>query len=161
MLHDAARQWRTGSPEFGWLGQTVEVTKRALAIAEFRVTGTDQRFAGWTDAGASEKALLIAGFRLDIAAGMSGGLPGWTFVVDPRASVSFHALARWYQRSHETAPEALHDALCDVLFAVPALEPDCEIRIPTDGGTWCGIWLQETNGKRVPAIRSFLRGDAQ
>lgn len=146
-----------GSPEFGRLGMTVEIKKRALEISEIRVTSAQQRFAHWEDTAPSEAALVIGGLQVDVRAGASRtGPSAYQLEVASRASISFHAIGRWFQRSRDTAPEALHDAMVDILYALPTLAPETEIRIATEGGNWRGLWLEQASGKRLPCIRSFI-----
>jgi hypothetical protein len=140
MLVDAARRWRAGSPEFGLFGQTVELTKQGLEISEIRLTGAEQKFTHWRDPTATEEALVIAGLRVGVVAGTGRALPEFTTEVASRATLSFHCVGRWFQRSRDTTPDMLHDSLIDILHALPTLAPETEISIPTEGGNWRGLW---------------------
>lgn len=157
MLADAARRWRAGSPEFGRFGQTVELTKQGLEVSEIRLTSGEQKFAHWEDATSTEDALIIAGLRVGVAAGAGRGLPEFIIEMASRATLSFHCIGRWYQRSRDISPDASHDSIVDILLALPTLAPETEISIQTEGGSWRGLWLEQASGPRLPCLRSFIK----
>lgn len=158
LMVEAARQWREQLAGPGRLSLAIDQTRSRLAIRELRLTAADFRLPNW----ASPE--VEPGFAI-LVAELSVQRRNFHFESATLASLSLHAVARWYQRNLDITLNALAGDVASVAASVGTFEqaPDSAFSIPVTGGRWVGtvrevidLVVDQNCLQKVLLIRSFL-----
>jgi predicted membrane metal-binding protein len=156
LLIDTERRWQTELPTFGRIMLQTELTKSSLFIREARLSPGDIRFESWLD-GQKEQDCGLQQLTVIARTGFC------SIEATMLASISIHALSRFYQRSFDNSDVALRTALREIarnhaaVLTSPA--PGGKFSIAAGDGRRLGsVQASNIEGKviRILCVRSFV-----
>jgi hypothetical protein len=154
MLIDIERAIRTLSHPYRLAVNITNPQKGHISITDYVVGSSHDRESSWGADAEWEKTVVV--LRLDL----STSKVGVDIKTTPLASISGHAIVRWYERSGSRDPVML---LCDIAYILFAKEPD---RVATPTGAWLGpvvngyVKVNDENRRMIiRTARTYIHAD--
>jgi hypothetical protein len=152
-LKHLERAWRLTLPTMGRLAYGVDQNRGSLEVVETRVCSSIFHKGVW-DSDSNEQSLTLILY--------SGRFTSGRIDIEsiPVSTVSLHALARRFQRSFNSADEAVLRDLSLISLNAEDLLNSSPFRQPAGDGVWHGqtitVSTPERSANRILAIRTFI-----
>jgi hypothetical protein len=150
------RQWRRTIPDEGRIGLVIERCKRALTIAEFRLSGSSYEDIRWSQRFPENSvSLMLCTCRLTTPA-------AFEIKRHAIATLGIHAIARRYQRGFDNTDRAIQTDISELALNVSQLlsASSQTFALPCPSGFWVGaidtVSVSGSPDQRLLNVRSFL-----